>query len=33
MPDQLNPLPVPSSIELETPAVLRLTARALRAGG
>lgn len=31
MPDQLKPLPVPSSIELETPAVLRLAARAHRA--
>lgn len=31
MPNHLNPLPVPSSIELETPAVLRLAARAHRA--
>lgn len=31
MPNQLKPLPVPSSIELETPAVLRLAARAHRA--
>lgn len=31
MPDQLKPLPVPSSIELETSAVLRLAARAHRA--
>ena len=31
MPDHLNPLPVPSSIELETPVVLRLAARAHRA--
>jgi Fic family protein len=31
MPDQLKPLPVPPRIELETPAVLRLAARAHRA--
>ena len=31
MPNHLNPLPVPSSIELETPVVLRLAARAHRA--
>lgn len=31
MPDQLKPLPVPRRIELETPAVLRLAARAHRA--